>query len=61
MSRGAIIALVIVGVIVLIGLSVFGWAFGTYNKLVSSDETVKQSCRCTHAPQAPVIPASSRI
>ncbi|MFZ1081650.1 MAG: LemA family protein [Candidatus Kryptoniota bacterium] len=43
MSRGAIIALVIVGVIVLIGLSVFGWAFGTYNKLVSSDETVKQS------------------
>ena len=43
MSRGAIIALSIVGVIILIVLGVFGWAFGTYNKLVSNDENVKQT------------------
>jgi len=43
MSRGAIIALSIVGVIILIILGVFGWAFGTYNKLVSFDENVKQN------------------
>ncbi len=43
MSRGVIIALSIVGAIVLIGLGVFAWAFGTYNKLVSYDETVKQT------------------
>ena len=34
MSRGAIIALSIVGFIVLLGLAVVGWWYGTYNKLV---------------------------
>ncbi len=43
MSRGAIIALSILGVIILIGLGVVGWGFGVYNKLVSYDENVKQS------------------
>lgn len=43
MSRGAIIALAILGVIILIGLGVVGWGFGVYNKLVSYDENVKQS------------------
>jgi LemA protein len=43
MSRGAIIALSIVGVIILIALGISAWAFGTYNKLVSDDENVKQA------------------
>ena len=43
MSRGAIIALAILGVIILIALGVVGWGFGVYNKLVSYDENVKQS------------------
>ena len=43
MSRGAIIALAILGVIVLVGLALVGWGFGVYNKLVSYDENVKQS------------------
>ncbi len=43
MSRGAIIALSVVGVIILIALGVVGWVFGTYNKLVSYDENVKQA------------------
>ena len=43
MSRGAIIALAIIGVIVLVGLALVGWGFGVYNKLVSYDENVKQS------------------
>jgi LemA protein len=43
MSRGAIIVLSIVAVIILIGLSVVGWGVSTYNRLVSYDENVKQS------------------
>jgi LemA protein len=43
MSRGAIIALSIVAVVVLIVLGVVGWAVGSYNKLVSYDENVKQT------------------
>lgn len=43
MSRGAIIALSIVGVIILIAIGVFAWVFGTYNNLVSNDENVKQA------------------
>ncbi len=43
MSRGAIIALSIVAVVILIGLSIVGWGVGVYNKLVSYDENVKQS------------------
>jgi LemA protein len=43
MSRGAIIALSVVAVIVLLALGIVGWAVGSYNKLVSNDENVKQS------------------
>jgi LemA protein len=43
MSRGAIIALSILGVFILLCLAVAGWGFGVYNKLVSYDENVKQS------------------
>ncbi len=43
MSRGAIIALSIVGFIILLILAVAGWWFGTYNKLVAYDQNVKQS------------------
>ncbi len=43
MSRGAIIALSIVGVFILIILGVVGWGVGTYNKLVSFDQNVKQN------------------
>lgn len=43
MSRGAIIALSIIAVVILIGLSIVGWGVGVYNKLVSFDENVKQS------------------
>jgi len=43
MSRGAIIALSVLAVVILIGLGVVGWGFGVYNKLVSNDENVKQS------------------
>lgn len=39
-SRGAIIALVVVGVLVLVGLGVFLWATGVYNSLVGLDEQV---------------------
>ncbi|MCL5020162.1 MAG: LemA family protein, partial [Bacteroidetes bacterium] len=43
MSRGAIIALSIVGFIILLCLAVVGWGFGVYNKLVAYDQNVKQS------------------
>ncbi len=43
MSRGAIIALSILGAIILLGIITVGWGFGVYNKLVSNDENVKQS------------------
>ncbi len=43
MSRGAIIALSILGVFILLCLAIAGWGFGVYNKLVSYDEDVKQS------------------
>ena len=43
MSRGAIIALSIVGFIILVGLAIVGWWFGTYNKLVAYDQNVKQA------------------
>jgi LemA protein len=43
MSRGAIIALSILGVFILLCLAIAGWGFGVYNKLVSYDENVKQS------------------
>ncbi len=43
MSRGAIVALSILGVFILLCLAIAGWGFGVYNKLVSYDENVKQS------------------
>ncbi len=43
MSRGAIIALSILGFIILLCLAVAGWGFGVYNKLVAYDQNVKQS------------------
>ncbi len=43
MSRGAIIALSILGFIILLGLAIAGWGFGVYNKLVAYDQNVKQS------------------
>ncbi|MCL5266949.1 MAG: LemA family protein [Bacteroidetes bacterium] len=43
MSRGAIIALSILGAIILIALGIVGWGFGVYNNLVSYDQNVKQS------------------
>jgi len=43
MSRGAIIALSILGFIILLGLAIVGWGFGVYNKLVAYDQNVKQS------------------
>ncbi|MCL5021222.1 MAG: LemA family protein [Bacteroidetes bacterium] len=43
MSRGAVIALSIVGVFILIILGIVGWGVSTYNKLVTYDQNVKQS------------------
>ncbi|MCL4540517.1 MAG: LemA family protein [Bacteroidetes bacterium] len=43
MSRGAIIALSILGFIILLCLAIAGWGFGVYNKLVAYDQNVKQS------------------
>jgi LemA protein len=41
MGRGAIIGLVILGIIVLLALILGGWVKGTYNALVTADENVK--------------------
>ncbi|MBA4348596.1 MAG: LemA family protein [Thermodesulfovibrio sp.] len=41
MNRGLKIALVVVGIIVLIGIGIVGWGIGQYNKVVSMDEQVK--------------------
>jgi LemA protein len=41
MGRGAIIGLVVVGIIVILALSIFGWVKGTYNGLVGLDEGAK--------------------
>lgn len=43
MKRGTIILLAVLAVIVLIGISVAGWATGVYNSLVRLDEQVRQS------------------
>jgi len=43
MSRGAIIALSIVGFLLLVVIIAATWIFGTYNKLVKSDENVNQA------------------
>ncbi|MBU1700766.1 MAG: LemA family protein [Candidatus Eisenbacteria bacterium] len=41
MGRGAIIGLVILGILIVLGLSVGGWVKTTYNGLVGLDETSK--------------------
>ena len=43
MKRGAIIALVVIGVILFIAFSLVGWYTRTYNSFVTLDEGVKQS------------------
>jgi LemA protein len=43
MKRSTIIILVIVGAIVVVGISIVSWGVGTYNSLVRLDEGVKQS------------------
>ena len=42
MQRKTIIILSVIGVIVLLGLSIIGWATGMYNSLVRLDEQVNQ-------------------
>ena len=43
MKRGTIILLVVLGVILFLAFSVFGWYTRTYNSLVTLDEGVKQA------------------
>jgi len=43
MKKGTIIILSIVGIILVIGILLFGWITGTYNSLVRQDETVSQA------------------
>src|SRR6267378_3912848 len=43
MQRKTIVVLVVVGIIIFIALSIFGWATGVYNSLVKLDESVNQS------------------
>src|SRR5712691_11024139 len=42
MKRGTIILLAVLGVVLLILFSLYGWVRGTYNSLVQGDEVVKQ-------------------
>ena len=43
MQRKTIVVLVVVGIIIFIALSLFGWATGVYNSLVKLDESVNQA------------------
>ncbi len=43
MQRKTIVVLVIVGIIIFVALSIFGWATGVYNSLVKLDESVNQA------------------
>jgi LemA protein len=43
MSKGMKITLVVLGAIVLVGLMLGSWIVGTYNKLVTADESVRGS------------------
>jgi len=43
MQRKTIVVLVVVGIIIFIALSIFGWATGVYNSLVKLDESVNQA------------------
>lgn len=40
MKKGLIILLIVLGVILIIGFSMFGWVRGTYNSMVTMDEGV---------------------
>ncbi|MBI5475319.1 MAG: LemA family protein [Ignavibacteriales bacterium] len=42
MKKSSIILLAVLGVIVVVGLMIFGWLTGTYNSLVKSDEGINQ-------------------
>lgn len=41
MGKGTKIALIIVGVIVVLGIIIFSWGIGEYNKVVKMDENIK--------------------
>ncbi len=43
MGRGLKIALIVVGILLLIGLGTFKWVVGEYNKVIAMDENVKAS------------------
>ncbi len=43
MKRGTIVALVVIGIVLVLGLSLFGFIQRTYNGLVQMDESVKAS------------------
>ena len=43
MGRGLKIALLVVGILLLIGLGTFKWVVGEYNKVIAMDENVKAS------------------
>jgi LemA protein len=40
MKKGLLVALVVLGGVLLIGVSIVGWGIGVYNKIVTSDEAV---------------------
>lgn len=41
MSKGLKITLIIVGIVVVLGIGLIGWAIGEYNKVIAMDENVK--------------------
>jgi LemA protein len=41
MSKGLKITLVVVGIIVVLGIGLVGWAIGEYNKVIAMDENIK--------------------
>ncbi|HHN64745.1 MAG TPA: LemA family protein [Nitrospirae bacterium] len=41
MSKGAKTFLIVVGILILLGISFIGWGIGQYNKVISMDERVK--------------------
>jgi LemA protein len=43
MKKSTIIILAVVGIVILVGLLLFGWVTRTYNSLVRQDETVNQA------------------
>ena len=43
MGKGLKIALLVIGILLLIGFGTFKWAVGEYNKVIAMDENVKAS------------------